>query len=43
MFNSEMKNDRKKLVTFLNQLQSVTMGDYSIRLNENDCGIKIPK
>lgn len=41
MFNSEMKKERKDLVLFLNQLPSATMGDYSIKLNQSVCGIKI--
>ena len=44
MFDKQMRQDRKELIAFLNQLPSATMGDFAVRLNSGVCkGIKIDK
>ena len=37
MFDKQMRQDRKDLITFLNQLPSATMGDFAVRLNSGVC------
>jgi hypothetical protein len=37
MFDKQLRQDRKALITFLNQLPSATMGDFAVRLNSGVC------
>lgn len=37
MFDKQMRQDRKTLIAFLNQLPSATMGDFAVRLNNGVC------
>lgn len=37
MFDKQMRQDRKDLIAFLNQLPSATMGDFAVRLNSGVC------
>ena len=37
MFDKQMRQDRKDLIAFLNQLPSASMGDFAVRLNSGVC------
>ena len=37
MFDKQIRQDRKDLIAFLNQLPSASMGDFAVRLNSGVC------